>query len=34
MVANPEVTPFWSYFRVGDHPTGIVGDEDFSASHA
>ena len=34
MVADPEVTQFWSYFRIAGDPTGIVGDEDFSASHA
>jgi hypothetical protein len=22
MVANSEVTPFWSYFRIGGHPAG------------
>jgi hypothetical protein len=26
--------PFWGNFRVGGDPAGIVGDEDFSASHA
>ena len=34
IVANPDHTPFWGNFRVGGHPTGIVGDEDLSASHA
>jgi hypothetical protein len=33
-VAHPEITPFWSYFLVAGDPTGIVGDEDFPASHA
>jgi hypothetical protein len=34
MVANPDGTAFFGdYFRVGGDPTGIVGDEDFSASH-